>query len=166
MELQYTLRFEDWEAFTLHVHQTVPSMVRARRISHVGLPLVYATFGLYAMFGLGDYVIGGSLLALAFAWMTLFPRLFLYRTRKQLQRLERDGSAKGILGEYHLKVEEGGLAARIQGAESHFDWESFEDLVIAEERAYLKLSPNKALVVPLDSPGALDFVAECRRRLC
>ena len=141
MELRYTLRFEDWEAFTLYVNETVPSLKRARRISHIGLPLVYATFGLYAMFGLGDYIIGGSLLGLAFAWVTLFPRLFLYRTRKQLLRLERDGAAKGILGDYHLMVEDAGLAARIQGAESHFDWEAFEDLVVSGSRAFLMLSP-------------------------
>lgn len=165
MNLQYTLHFDDWEAFTLYVNRTVPSLVRARKVSHFGLPVVYAAFGLFAGWNLGEWWVGGSMLGLAFAWWMLYPKLHLHRTRKHLQRLQRDGAAKAILGDYAMELSEESLEASIDGARSIFPWEAFEQVIEDEGRVYLHLSPSKALVIPRNVAGAPEFVAECRRRI-
>lgn len=165
MKLQYTLEFADWEAFTLHVNETVPTLVRARKISHFGLPVVYAAFGLFAGFNLGEWWVGGAMIGLAFAWWMLYPKLQLYRTRKHLLRLEKDGAAKAILGDYVLEATEETLEAHIAEAHSAFPWTAFEGIVEDEGRFYLHLSPSKALVIPAEVPGTAEFMAECRRRI-
>jgi len=165
MKLSYTLQFEDWEAFTLHVNRTVPSLIRARKISHFGLPIVYAAFGLFAGINLREWWVGGAMLALAFAWWMLYPKLQLHRTRKHLLRLEKDGAAKAILGDYELECTEIALEARISAAESRFPWEAFEKVTEEEGRTYLHLTPTKALVIPSGVEGGADFVAECRWRI-
>ncbi|MFK5956259.1 MAG: YcxB family protein [Planctomycetota bacterium] len=165
MKLEYTLRFEDWAAFTLYVNRTVPSLARARKISHIGLPVVYFTFGIFAGLSLGDWVVGGSMMSLAFAWIILYPKLAEFRTHKHLRKLERAGAAAAILGDYCLEITEEGIDARIATAESCLPWASLVGIVEDEGRAYLQLSPTAAVVVPLDGSGAAEFVQECRRRL-
>lgn len=165
MILTYTLQFEDWEAFTLYVNRTVPTLVRARKISHFGLPVAYAAFGLFAGFNLGEWWVGGSMIGLSFAWWMLYPKLHLHRTRKHLKRLEADGAAKAILGDYELSLSDDSLDARIASASSTFPWEAFEQITEDNGRVYLHLSPSTALVIPRNVAGATDFVAECRRRI-
>lgn len=165
MKLEYTLRFEDWSAFTLYVNRTVPSLARARKISHFGLPLVYFSFGVFAGASLGDWVVGGAMMSLGFAWVFLYPKLAEFRTQKHLRKLERGGAAASILGDYCLETTDAGIDARIANAESSLPWASIVGIVEDAGRAYLQLSPTAAVVVPLDAEGAVEFVQECRQRL-
>ena len=163
MKIEYTLRFEDWAMFTMYVNRTVPSLARARKISHYGLPMVYGAFGVFAGLSLGDWIVGGSMLGLAFAWVFLYPKLAEYRTVKHLRKLERSGTADMILTDYTLESGEGGIEASISSAQSLLPWAGIVDIVEDEGRIYLMLSPTSALVVPLSSPGAVEFVEECRK---
>lgn len=165
MIIEYTLRFEDWALFTMYVNRTVPSLARARKISHYGLPMVYGAFGIFAGISLGDWIVGGSMMALAFAWVLLYPKLSEYRTVKHLRKLERDGAADLILADYRLEATEDGIEASISSAKSNLPWSSIIGIVEEEGRAYLQLSATSALVVPLSGPGATEFVAECRKRV-
>ena len=165
MKIEYTLRFEDWAMFTMYVNRTVPSLARARKISHYGLPLVYAVFGVFAGFSLGDWMVGGSMMGLAFAWVFLYPKISEYRTVKHLRKLESKGAAASILTDYTLAITEEGIDARISATESKLPWEAIIGIVEEEGRAYLQLSPTSALVVPLAGPGAAEFLQECRQHV-
>ena len=165
MKIEYTLRFEDWAMFTMYVNRTVPSLARARKISHYGLPTVYACFGLFAGISLGDWIVGGSMLGLAFAWVFLYPKLAEYRTVKHLRKLERSGAAASILADYTLEITGDGIDTRIAASESKLPWEAIVGIVEEEGRAYLQLSATSALVVPLGGSGAVDFLQECRKHV-
>lgn len=165
MKIEYTLRFEDWAMFTMYVNRTVPSLARARKISHYGLPMVYGAFGIFAGLSLGDWIAGGSMLGLAFAWIFLYPMLAEYRTVKHLRKLERNGAAATILTDYSLEITEEGIEAGISSAQSHLPWSAIIGIVEDEGRAYLQLSLTSALVVPMSGPEVTEFIAECRKHV-
>ena len=161
MQLSYHLGFDDWEAFTLYVHRTAPSYVRMHRISRYGVALVYGLFGLFACIQQREWVVGGALLGLGFAWWTLFPHLVQLRTRRQLKRMETNGETS-ILGDYHLETTEKGLKVRISGVRTEMDWGLFSALVCQPQHVFLMLDPTRALVIPLRGPESIDFVAQCQ----
>ncbi len=164
MKLSYTLGFEDWEAFTLYVHRTAPSYVRMHRISRNGVALIYGLFGLFACIQQREWVVGGALLGLGFAWWTLFPHLVHLRTRRQLKRMQTKGETS-ILGDYHLETSEKGLYVQISGARTEMDWGLFSALVRQPKHAFLMLDATRALVIPLRGQENADFVAHCQAYL-
>jgi len=164
-ELRYHLAFADWAAFTHHVQRTMPGFRRAHLFSRYGVTAVYLGCAVLAWQLKQDWLVASALGLLGFAWAVLFPVLLRKRTYRQLTRMERDGAAKGILGDYRLQATADGLAAELDGNRSEFRWAAFQGIQTDGSRHFLMLAPNRALVIPPDVEGADAFLETFRAHL-
>lgn len=161
MSLTYTLTFEDWVEFTLDTHQRVPQMRRIRTFSHYAIGTVYAIFGLMVMLKYDEMSYGISFLFLSLAWFVLFPKYHKRRTIKYLQKILKDGSGD-MLTAHTLDYDQSGIHIQRDGQSSKIEWTSFQDLIVTEQRVYLKLEPTQGLIVPRNIVGSEQFVEACK----
>jgi hypothetical protein len=147
LSLTYTLTFEDWLEFTLDTHQRVPQMRRMRTFSHYAIGTAYAIFGLMVMLKYDEMSYGISFLFLSLAWFVLFPKYHKRRTIKYLQKILKDGGGD-MLTAHTLDYDA-----------------SFQDLIVTEQRVYLKLEPTQGLIVPRNIVGSEPFVAACQTHI-
>lgn len=157
-ELRYHLAFQDWAAFTHHVQLTMKSYRRVHAFSRFGVTAAYVFCAVLAWQMKQDWMVASALGLLAIAWVILFPAVQRRRTHRQLQRMEKDGAAKGILGDYHLTATDEGLIAELDGNRSEFLWSSFSGVDTDGDRHFLMLSPNRALVIPPKVEGIEAFL--------
>jgi len=164
LSLTYTLTFEDWVEFTLDTHQRVPQMRRMRAFSHYAIGTVYAIFGLMVMLKYDEVSYGVSFLFLSLAWFVLFPKYHKRRTIKYLQKLLKDGDGN-MLTVHTIDYDETGIHVQREGQSSRIEWTSFQDLIVTEQRVYLKLEPTQGLIVPRNTVGSEQFVEACQTHI-
>ena len=164
MSLTYTLTFEDWVEFTLDTHQRVPQMRRMRTFSHYAIGTVYAIFGLMVMLKYDEMSYGISFLLLSLAWFVLFPKYHKRRTIKYLQKILKDGGGD-MLTAHTLDYDASGIYIQREGQSSKIEWTSFQDLIVTEQRVYLKLEPTQGLIVPRNTVGSEQFVEACQTHI-
>lgn len=164
-ELRYHLAFQDWAAFTHHVQLTMKSYRRVHAFSRFGVTAAYVFCAVLAWQMKQDWLVASGLGLLAVAWVILFPAVQRRRTHRQLQRMEKDGAAKGILGDYHLTATDQGLIAELDGNRSEFQWSTFQSVESDGQRHFLMLAPNRALVIPPKIDGTESFLETVQERI-
>ena len=136
-------------------------MRRIRAFSHYAIGMVYAVFGLIVMLKYDEMSYGISFLFLSLAWFVLFPKYHKRRTIKYLQKILKDGSGD-MLAAHTLGYDQNGIHVQRDGQSSKIEWTSFQDLIVTEQRVYLKLEPTQGLIVPRNIVGSEQFVEACK----
>lgn len=167
MRLRYEITIDDLMAFTLHVHETSPTIRRSRRTGVMAFTvamfalclLVYEQFRNPSIFIFG--VGAAGLFAVA------HPLLYRRNLKRISSRLYAEGQNKGIIGEHVAELRDNGLSDTTAFSERTVFWKGIERIETIPGRTLVYLSAASAQVIPEDSvaEGSYPaFVAELRRR--
>lgn len=160
MKIDFELEFEDWALFVIHVNRTDPASMRLGRMFRYGFGGLYLAFAAFA-FSQSMWISGTALALLGFAWLVLYPRIAVARIVKQLRKRMDQPEHGKLLGRYGMELEVRGLKVTAHGAHSEIPWGLFTGVLEVEERAFLHLGTQKAVIIPLRADGARAFVDTC-----
>lgn len=167
MRLRYEITIDDLTAFTLHVHETSPTLRRTRRKTIFGLALLILglCFVAFEVFHRPAILLLGACWAAAV--VAVYPQLYRRNVKRLSSKLYAEGQNKGFIGEQVSELRDNGLSHANAFAERTVFWKGIERIETIPGRTLVYFSAASAQVIPEDSvvEGSYPaFVAELRRR--
>ena len=120
MEVTYRINPDDYQAYARHFNQTSPLMRQASRRLRFAPPILVAgvVILLSALLGLGLLFTVVVIASFTLFWVADYPRLHRRMTDANAKKVLGEGRNAGFLCEHRLSIDEGGLSAASELAQS------------------------------------------------
>lgn len=167
MRLRYEITIDDLLAFTLHVHQTSPTMRCGRSLAVLTLATVILSICIIAWKITGNRIILWSGFGWAGLIVAIYPRLYRRNVKRLSSRLYAEGQNKGILGQHVAELRDNGLSDTTDFAERTVFWKGIEKIESISGHTFVYLSAMSAHVIPEESVtegNYRTFVEELQHR--
>lgn len=158
MILRYNLTVEDMVALNRYHYAHSPTIrkTKLKYIILVSVLFIAASFLLPPKPGLTRPMIVAGAVILA----ALFSMIFIYRysasLERNVRRLFKEGTNKGIICEHEIEIDEHGLVEKTEFKETRQSWQGVERIVETQSHVFIYMSSMAAYVIPKESVAAGD----------
>ncbi|MGB7606678.1 MAG: YcxB family protein [Lutisporaceae bacterium] len=157
MKIEFNLTKEDYIAFNIHHIDNSPTIKRSLLIQRYGVSLIFliVPFIFSRMSGV-PWMLSLAVYGVIFlAWITYYPKYFMYVTKKRVIRLIEEGDNSDILGTYSVTLTEEGVEQTSNSEESKSSWNAIQRIEETPDYFYIYISAINAYLVPIRAFGGI-----------
>ena len=151
MRLRVELSVDDLVAFSLHHHQSSPTLKRSRVWAVIAIAVMTATLSHIAGELLNNPLLRLLGIAAAIFLAVVYPRIWRRKLEQYVRLLYREGQNRGVLGTHSLEILDKGLFDSTLFYERTSFWNGIERIETVPGRTFVYLSAVTAQVIPEDS---------------
>lgn len=96
-------------------------------------------------------------LTVSVLWFALYPRMQSLQGKRFVRRLMREGTNRGVFGEYTLKVTPEYLQSTSSGSEKKYAWHRIQRVESTNDHLFIYETSISAIVVPRVSLAGASF---------
>lgn len=151
MRLRVELSVDDLVAFSLHHHQSSPTLKRSRVWAVIAIVVLTATLSHIAGELLRNPLLRPLGIAAAIFLALVYPRIWRRKLEQYVRLLYREGQNRGVLGTHSFEIVDNGLLDVTSYYERTVFWNGIERIETVPGRTFVYLSAVNAQVIPEDS---------------
>lgn len=152
--IEFALDLEDYVAWNWHKINTLPPLVRQRRIQWLSVPLLCLIAELWIVKQLWGapiemlLVFGSVCPVLALAYIFWFPSLYRRSVRKNAVALYNQGTNRAMYGHRRLEISPTGIHVTSELFATTFRWPLIIQIEVTEQHAFLDTGGLGGVILP------------------
>jgi hypothetical protein len=152
--IEFALDLEDYLAWNWHKVNTLPPLIRQRRIQWLSVPLLCLVAEVWIVQQLWRepigllLVFGGICPLLALFYIFWFPSRYRRAVRKNAIALYNQGTNRAMYGHRRLEISPAGIHVTSELFETTFRWPLIVQIEVTEQHAFLDTGGMGGIILP------------------
>lgn len=156
MEIEYELTLDDLLEYNVYHWQHSPSIRRSLTIGHCGLAVVIACITIYLGYPNFKYQTSLTLkllpmlpgVIIVVCDLLFFEKVFWLRSRKNAERLYKEGKLKDTIGKKYLTLTQDEIIGKSTSSEIKTKWSGVEKVVDTDRQILIYFAALNAYLIP------------------
>jgi hypothetical protein len=151
MKIEYDITKDDFMSFNMHHLENSETTKKTLFKQRYIVPIIYLVMPFILIRVTFVPLIFWLIPSVAaiILWITFYPRYFMSFTRRNIEKLLKEGNNQNLFGPVSVSLEDEGIREISNQGESKAKWSSIEKIEETKTHIYIYLSAISAAIIPL-----------------